>query len=68
MKCHNNFEIKVFKYGNKYRVGARSQYGPFCNISPDFSSIEDAENYVKELNFKSDNVICDLCNKDSLCK
>lgn len=66
MKCNQNHEIKVFQYNRKYCIGTRDEYGPFCVISSEFNSKEEALFSLESmLNYP---VICDICNKDSICK
>lgn len=67
MKCSKNSEVKILEYNGKYIVGARDEYGPFCKISPEFYSRDEAEEFLKNLH-NSDRIICDVCNKNSLCR
>ena len=70
MEC-NVFDLKVHfdTETGKYIIGSVDSYGYFsCRLVPEFDSYEDANNYLKGFISKSNNVICDLCNKDSLCK
>lgn len=69
MECICDRKIEIIEDGNgRCYIGTRDKNNKFqCKLSLNFNSKEECEEYLKELD-SSNKILCDVCNKNSLCK